>query len=101
MAIGLMGAPSVRSDEVVVDVVGTFACTFPIPQSPTLSLKNEPTNIYDKMAVMVLMDGEKIGYVPRSVNSTVREETITIVSHEFSCVRGNFKVKLKCSSALE
>ncbi len=82
---------------VVVDVVGTFACSFPIPKSPTLSLQNEPTNIHDNMAVMVMMDGNKIGYVPRSANSTIREGTVTIVSHAFFCVNGNFKAKLKCS----
>ena len=58
---------------------GTFACSFDVPSKDLqMRMKFEPENSYDSNAVVLLLNNQKVGYVPRSHNRSINPSTSII-----------------------
>ena len=58
---------------------GTFACSFSIsPNNSDMQMMLEPNNLYDSNAVALLLNEEKIGYIPKKLNNLINPSTAII-----------------------
>ncbi len=65
-------------------IAGSFACNTntlikskQLKRGSIIELTSEPMNVYDSNAIAIYFEGEKIGYVPKSINTKIVEEQIT------------------------
>ena len=57
-------------------VAGTFACSFDIPTHDLdMRMEFEPDNKFDSNAVLLLLNDQKVGYVPRVNNKSINPST--------------------------
>ena len=67
---------------------GTFVCTFDIPDESEMKMMFEPSNPYDPDAVLLLLNGQKIGYVPKTMNKSINPSTSQINDWKITVNRG-------------
>jgi len=67
---------------------GTFACTFEVPDESEMKMEFEPSNPYDSNAVLLLLNDQKIGYVPKSLNESINPLTSYIKDWKIRVNRG-------------
>lgn len=77
-----------------IGVRGTFACTLALEPPFAWTLVDEPENPHDPGAVRVDVNGHKVGYIPRELNSTYRATTHQVGVGRVRCNRGQLVVSV-------
>jgi len=68
---------------------GTFACSFDIPTHDLdMRMEFEPDNKFDSNAVLLLLNDQKVGYVPRMNNKAINPSTSFIKDWKIRVRRG-------------
>ena len=68
---------------------GTFACSFDVPSKDLqMRMEFEPENSYDSNAVVLLLNNQKVGYVPRMHNRLINPSTSVIKDWNMRVQRG-------------
>lgn len=69
---------------------GTFYYSFTLSSdNSVMKMEFEPNNPYDSNAVMLLLNDQKIGYVPKSINKSINPSTSFIKEWTARINRGN------------
>lgn len=77
---------------------GTFACTFDILDESEMKMVFEPSNPYDPNAVLLLLNGQKIGYVPKTMNKSINPSTSQIKDWKITVNRGQISFTIETSN---
>lgn len=77
---------------------GTFACTFDIPDESEMKMAFEPSNPYDPNAVLLLLNDQKIGYVPKSMNKSINPSTSQIKDWKIRVNKGQISFTIETSN---
>ena len=81
---------------------GTFACSFDVPTSDLeMRMEFEPDNKFDSNAVLLLLNNQKVGYVPRMNNRSINPSTSFIKDWKIRVLRGEISFIITTSLLAE